>query len=182
MKYKLYTHPCDNSDDPVIDADNLLPRIEADHDAKAIAIARAQVDGHAEHKRIGRWELTEIGAQDVNIRIVHEESVYHGECGNCDEGEATRFCDGCCLSVCETCHILHCEDLDGQDAEGLGFVVINLVTGALVERDSDPSDQASLFESIQDAHEVAAGARAEGDNPDIFVYRVGAVGDTSEDS
>lgn len=180
MRYKLYAHPCDDSDDPVIADDDLLPRIEADSDNAAIALARERVEDHTDHKRIGSWELTELDAQDVNIRDVYSESVYHGECGNCEDGgEATRFCDGCDFNVCEACHILHNEDLDGEEPQG--FVVINTANGAVIERDNDPSDQAGLFVSIQVARGVAAAARAESDNSEIFVYRVTGMGDTSED-
>lgn len=186
MKYKLYTHPNDGSDDPVIVDGDLLPRIEADTDVAAISRARAMISETPDHEqRISSWELTEIDADDVSVRDVYEETVDHGECANCADcdnngtREATRFCGGCDMNLCEACYILHNDDLDGE--ESIGFVVINTVNGAVIERDNDPSDGAGFFTSIQDAREVAAEARANADNSDIFVYRVVGVGDTSDD-
>lgn len=179
-RYKLYAHAL-NADDPepviVDDLTHSFPRFNAETDADAIAHAASLVGCHPDRQAIGDWELTELDAQDMNIRDVHTQTLYHGECGNCNEQEATRFCDGCDFNVCEECYILHNNDLDGQEPQG--FVVVNVSNTYLIARDNDP-DGPVVFDNIQDARECAAEARALDGAVDIYVYRVGPVVDTRE--
>ncbi len=89
--------------------------------------------------------------------------------GDC-ENKATIWCDGCDMTLCRACHILHNEDLDG-DSEA-GFVVIDTMNMATIN---------SECLSIMGARELAAQARMEDGNNEIYVYRVGPVGEVGDE-
>ena len=99
----------------------------------------------------------------------------NGDCKN----EATKLCDGCDQTLCVACYVLHNRDLDGEGEAG--FVVINTANMAVIGSFAGSLDDPVTIFCYMDAKEVAAQARMDGDNDEIYVYRVGPVGELGDE-